>query len=132
MHKVSRRGLFSLICGLGGAAIACSKLSLLGTAMAGSRAIPPMEPPTRLDESHGSTSSEAVEVGEAIGRFEWFDGRWGYLREEGGDRRILVLASCLRAARIEKVSTDTIYRCAFLRRPKGLLGFRIWEVSTPS
>lgn len=131
MEKVSRRGLISLMCGLGGAAIV-GKLSLLGTTTAAPHVIPSMEPPTRLDETHGIASGEAIEVGEAIGRFEWFDGRWGYLREEGSDKRILILASCLRYEHIEHVSTDTIYRCAFLRRPKGLLGFRIWEVSTPS
>ena len=131
MERVSRRGLISLMCGLGGAAIV-GKLSFFGAPTAAPRIVPPTEPPTQFDAPHGSASSEAVEIGEAIGRFEWFDGRWGYLREDGSDRRILVLASCLRAARIEKVSTDTIYRCAYLRRPKGLLGFRIWEVSTPS
>lgn len=126
MEKMSRRGLFGLMCGLGGAAIASSKQSLAEPAAAAQpdRASPLNEVLRR------SPLDDDAEVFETLGRFEWLDlnGRYGFLREVGSDKRILVHVATLNASGIEKVTTDVVYHCQVLKRPKGWQAFRIRPV----
>ncbi|MBX9861148.1 MAG: hypothetical protein K2Y42_00220 [Hyphomicrobium sp.] len=130
MENVSRRGLFSLMCGLGGAAIASSQQSRAGTtaAMQADSASPASPAPREV--LRRTPMDDDAEVFETLGRFEWLDldGRHGFLREVGSDRRILVHGSTLHASGIKKVTTAAVYRCQVLRRPKGWQAFRILDV----
>lgn len=123
MDKISRRGLLGLIGGLGGTVIASTPPPLVDTATAA--------PPS----SKAARECLSSEVGpcDATGRFEWFslEGQYGFLREENGDRRILVHVTCFRAAGIKTISTSAMYRCAVLRRTKGWQAYRILEVIKP-
>lgn len=71
-----------------------------------------------------------AEVFETFGKFEWFnlDDRYGFLKEVGSDRRILVHVTCLKAADIKKIPADAVIRCDVLRRSKGWQAFRIIDV----
>jgi len=131
MDNVSRRGLFGLIFGWGGVALADGKASLFEPALASTTNT--VSAHTRFDGPPRTSACEVGDVCEVSGRFESFnlEDRYGYpygfLREQGGDRRILVHDTCLRTAGITKVSTDAIYRCAVLRRPKGWQAYRILD-----
>lgn len=122
MTTLSRRGLFGLICGFA------------GTAMKGtrSRAHPsdpqPESPPPREVLRRYPMDDEA-EVFETVARLHWYDhhGRYGFLREQGSDRRILIHVTCLKAAGFNRIEADTLYRCEVLRRPAGYQAFRIFR-----
>lgn len=131
MVNVSRRGLFGLMCGLGGAAIASSKPSLAGTTAARQAdSASPASPTPRREVLRRTPMDDDAEVFETLGRFEWLDlnGRYGFLREVGSDKQILVHGSTLHASGIKKVTTAAVYRCQVLKRPKGWQAFRIMKV----
>jgi cold shock CspA family protein len=123
MDGVSRRGLFGLIGGLGGAALGSSTPSFAQTAV-------PTAPQKRLDLLRRTPVDDDAEVFETFGRFEWFnlEDRYGFVREVGSDRRILLHVACLKAAGIWKIPADAVIRCEVLRRPKGWQAFRIIDV----
>lgn len=123
MASVSRRGLFGLVGGLGGVALHSSKPSF---AKAAARATPQ----NCFELLRRTPMDDAAEVFETTGRFEWFnlEARYGFLREVGSDRRILVHAACLNAAGLKKIPADAVFRCEVLRRPKGWQAFRIINV----
>lgn len=119
MHGVSRRGLFSLIGGLGGLAVGSSKPSLAETAT-----------PKPREVLRRTPMGDEAEVFETFARFDWFNlhDRYGFLAEVGSERRILVDVSCLNAAGIKKIPADAVFRCQVLRRPRGWQAFRILDV----
>lgn len=119
MHGVSRRGLFSLVGGLGGLILSNSKPSLAGTLT-----------PNAREELRRTPMDDDAEVFETFGKFDWFnlDGRYGFLAEIGSERRILVHVSCLNVAGIKKIPTDAVFHCQVLRRTEGWQAFRILDV----
>lgn len=130
MVNVSRRGLFGLMCGLGGAAIASSTPSLTGTTAARQADSASPASPAPREVLRRTPMDDDAEVFETLGRFEWLDldGRHGFLREVGSDKQILVHGSTLHASGIKKVTTAAVYRCQVLKRPKGWQAFRIMKV----
>lgn len=129
MDNVSRRGLLGLICGVGGAAVVSIKPSAVKAEPVVQKAITPTASTKSLEELRRTPMDDDAEVFETFGRFERFnlEDRYGFLREVGSDRRILIHVSCLSACGIKMVSTDTIYRFEVLRRPKGWQAFRIFN-----
>lgn len=123
MDGVSRRGLFGLFGGLSGVALGSSKPSFAKAAVTA-------EPHKRLGVLRRTPMDNDAEVFETFGKFEWFnlDDRYGFLKEVGSDRRILVHVTCLKAADIKKIPADAVIRCDVLRRSKGWQAFRIIDV----
>lgn len=121
MGGVSRRALFGLLGGLGGVALGSSKPSFAAAAV---------EPENCLDVLRRTPMDDDAVVFETFGRFEWFnlDERYGFVKEVGSDRRILMHVTCLKAAGINTIPADAVVRCEVLRRPKGWQAFRIIDV----
>jgi len=123
MDGVSRRRLFSLIGGLGTVALGTNTPSFAKTTA-------PAEPQKPLEVLRRTPMDDDAEVFETFAQFEWFnlEDRYGFVREVGSDRRILLHVACLKAAGIKRIPADAVFRCEVLRRPKGWQAFRIIDV----
>lgn len=129
MRRLSRRGFFGFLAGLGGAAIATptSATTAASVEMPVTALTPVASERVRLAEA-------GLEVFEVSGTIKWFDVAkgYGFITPDDGGTDILLHMTCLRAGGYQTAYEGARVHCQVLRRPKGAQAFRVLSMDETS